>query len=276
MTFEAGPVNPAPFSIGIHVVPSFDVIDVLPQSAADRLRKLRQHVADFHALTIPFADIHEASNAKLEAERQLKRLTDHQHHGGFNLKPDDPRVIVAEQHLAKLVADQRRLNDRNETRSAAWREAGYPLVNVETWLRDGRPHGTVLQDYDGPAPKLLKNETVIDAIERLRRRGRDLNADLNRIRSAPFPSAYVRGKIKREVEALAQAGTPVVSDVLEHDRSWFGRCSGCKGRSSMPKCHHFRSLKFLMCSVCLHSSTRSNCLPVWMRWCPRRPMMTPH
>jgi len=219
MTFEAGPVNPAPFSIGIHVVPSFDVIDVLPQSAADRLRKLRQHVADFHALTIPFADIHEASNAKLEAERQLKRLTDHQHHGGFNLKPDDPRVIVAEQHLAKLVADQRRLNDRNETRSAAWREAGYPLVNVETWLRDGRPHGTVLQDYDGPAPKLLKNETVIDAIERLRRRGRDLNADLIRIRSAPFPSAYVRGKIKREVEALAQAGAPLVSDVLEHDRS---------------------------------------------------------
>lgn len=218
MTFEPGPANPQPMTIAMSLVPSFDVIEVLPRGAADRLRALRQHVHDLHALTVPFSDIHEASNAKIEAERQLKRLTDHQHHGGFNLNPDDPRVIVAEQHLAKLVADQRRLNDRNETRSAAWREAGHPLINVETWLRDGRPHGTILQDYDGPAPKLLKNETVIDAIERHRRRGRELKADLSRIRSAPYPSAHVRAKIKQEVEALAQAGTPVVSDVIEHDR----------------------------------------------------------
>ena len=79
MTFETGPVNPAPFSAGMPLVPSFDVIEVLPDAAADRLRALRQHVHDLHALTVPFEDRHEASNAKLEAERQLKRLTDHQH-----------------------------------------------------------------------------------------------------------------------------------------------------------------------------------------------------
>ena len=145
--FEPGPANPQPFSPPMSLVPSFDVIEVLPDAAADRLGALRPHVHDLHSLTVPFADIHEASNAKLEAERQLKRLLDHPHEDGFNLKADDPRVIVAHQHLAKLVADQRRLNERNETRTAAWRTAGHTLVHVETWLRDGRPHGTVLQDY---------------------------------------------------------------------------------------------------------------------------------
>ena len=89
---------------------------------------------------------------------------------------------------------------------------------IEGWLKDGRPPGTVLQDYDGSEPKLLKNESILDAIERLRRRGRELKADLNRIRSAPYPSAHARAKIRQEVEALAQAAAPVVSDVIEHDR----------------------------------------------------------
>ena len=31
-------------------------------------------------------------------------------------------------------------------------------VNVETWLRDGRPHGTVLQGYDGPEPKCSRTK----------------------------------------------------------------------------------------------------------------------
>jgi hypothetical protein len=46
-----------------------------------------------------------------------------------------------------------------------------------------------------------------------------LKADLTRIRSAPYPSAHVRAKIRQEVEALAQRGEPVASDAIEHDRS---------------------------------------------------------
>ena len=33
----------------------------------------------------------------------------------------------------------------------------------------------------------------------------ELKADLNRIRSAPYPSAHVRAKIRQEIEALATA-----------------------------------------------------------------------
>jgi hypothetical protein len=50
----------------------------------------------------------------------------------------------------------------------------------------------------------------------MRRRVRELKADLHRIRSAPFPSSYAKAKIKREIEALAMQRQPVVSNVLEH------------------------------------------------------------
>jgi hypothetical protein len=57
------------------------------------------------------------------------------------------------------------------------------LAVCEAWLKDGgRPGGTVLQDYDGPEPKLLKGENVLlDAIEKRRRRIRD-DADTDRRR----------------------------------------------------------------------------------------------
>jgi hypothetical protein len=218
---EPGPRDPQPFSVGMSLVPNYDVIERLPVGRCqDRLRQLRDHVHDLHALTVPFADIHEASNARLHAQGQSKRLTDHQHDGGFNLKADDPRVIAAQQQLDKLNDDFRRLNERNEVRSAAWREAGHTLQAVEGWLRNGVPGNVRLEAIEVEPPKLNKGENgLLDAIENRRRRVRELKADAHRIRSAPFLSAHARAKIREEVEALATRGRPVVTDVIEHDRS---------------------------------------------------------
>jgi hypothetical protein len=92
------------------------------------------------------------------------------------------------------------------------------LAHVEAWLRDGKPSGVLLKDYDeGEPPKPNKNETIITAIERLRRRGRELRADLHRIASAPFPSAYCKQRMAAQIEALAMRGAPDVSMLIEHD-----------------------------------------------------------
>jgi hypothetical protein len=88
------------------------------------------------------------------------------------------------------------------------------LSAIEMWLREAR--GTVLDD-ETPAPKLLKNETLMDAIERLRRRGRELVADLHRVQSAPYPSAHAKQRARAEVEALAARGAISVDRLLEHD-----------------------------------------------------------
>ena len=91
------------------------------------------------------------------------------------------------------------------------------MAHVETWLKSGRPGGTALEDFEGDPPTLNKNETVLDAIERLRRRVRELKADLHRIASAPYPSSYAKQQMREQIEALAMQGAPVLSDVIEQD-----------------------------------------------------------
>ena len=70
----------------------------------------------------------------------------------------------------------------------------------------------------GPAPKLAKGESLLDAIERIRHRGRELLADANRIRSSPYPSSWAKAQVRAQVAALAQRGAPDVTLLVEHGR----------------------------------------------------------
>jgi hypothetical protein len=118
--------------------------------------------------------MHEASTARIVAEQRLQRLLAPRAENGLSLNPTDTRVIEQQKLVQKLTDDLRRLNELVETRSAVWHAASHVLSAVESWLKDGGiPPGVVLQDIEGKPPQLLKNETVIDAIERLRRRGRE-------------------------------------------------------------------------------------------------------
>ena len=208
---------PTPLPSAYHGAPSFDVIDLLPAGAADKLRMLRQRSADAHRLMVPFEDIRTASAAKTDAENAVKRLLAPAGEGGFNLKPDAPQVVTAERAVAKATDEFKRLQERQATRAAAWQSASAALANVETWLRDGRPSGTVLHDDEVDPPKLNKGESLLDGIERLRRRTRELRADLHRIESAPFPSGHAKQRMREQVEALATQGAPSVTLLVEHD-----------------------------------------------------------
>ena len=128
----------------------------------------------------------------------------------------DARVIAAIKALEKTTAEAARISELREVRSAAWSAASLTLSNVETWLRIGRPHGTTLEQFDGPQQTLNKGEDVVSAIERHRRRNRELQADLHRIRSAPYPASFAKRRLREQVEQLAQRGAPVVSGVIEH------------------------------------------------------------
>ena len=217
MTFEPGPANPQPFSAGMHLQPQFDVIELLPPAAADKLRMLRQRSADTHAVIPEFADIQEATTAGIEAENRLNQLTNHPQEFGHNLPPTDARVVAQQRLVDKLTDDLKRLKERSDARAAAWQTTARTLGNAEDWLRNGRPSGVQLLDYDGPEPTLAKGEGILDGIERLRRRGRELKADLHRIASAPYPSAYAKAQMRAQIEQLAMQGAPSVSSLIEHD-----------------------------------------------------------
>ena len=213
----ATPANSGPYSTGLQFSLSGDLLAQLPNGAADKLRALRQRFDDSHSLVPEFEQIREASAAKQHAEHALERLTAHRSVGGFELDDEDGRVIGARKTRDKATADFRRLQELQTARSQAWQAASAALQSVESWLRDGRPPGTTLRDYEGEAPSLNKGESLLDAIEPRRRRCRELRADRARISAAPYPSSYCKQRAREQIEILAARGAVIVSNLVEHD-----------------------------------------------------------
>jgi hypothetical protein len=100
---------------------------------------------------------------------------------------------------------------------AAWQPAARVRSVCEEFLRD-RPPNAAVEDAPTEPPKLAKGESLLDAIERIRHRGRELLADANRIRSSPYPSSWAKAQVRAQVAALAQRGAPDVTLLVEHGR----------------------------------------------------------
>ena len=75
----------------------------------------------------------------------------------------------------------------------------------------------VLRDHADETPKLPKDTDVLTFVELQRRRVRELRADLHRIESSPFPSAYCKQRLRDQITTLAERGRPSVSRLVEHD-----------------------------------------------------------
>jgi hypothetical protein len=199
--------------------PSIDPIEFLPEPVAEKLRLLRLRSKDSHRLIPEFSDLQEVSTEKIAAANTLRRLTSSAAEGGFNLPPTDRRVLEAQQTLNKLTVEARRISDLRDIRSEQWQATSGAHSNVENWLRQGKPGNTAIEAVEVEEPKLLKNETVLGGIARLRKQGEGVKATLSRIASSPFPSKHARAKIKQEIDAIAKMGAPVVSEVLANNKS---------------------------------------------------------
>ena len=190
----------------------------LPKRVVERLATLRERVDDLHRVLPLSEERVAASTAKVEAEQRLKCLLGHPHQGGFGLdEASDKRVIQQKKLVEELSNASQRLTDRYQRPHQSWNRAAQALRSVENWLQS-RPGGTRLEDYSGPEPKLLKGESLIDAIDRHRKRAREIQSDLAAVEGAPFPSSHAKAKARRQVEELAQRGAPSVALLLKKDR----------------------------------------------------------
>src|SRR5258707_6265417 len=66
-----------PFSLGPALRPDFDVLEIVPESAQARLRKLRLRASDSHRLVPRFEDQRELSMEHIEAQNRLTKLQEH-------------------------------------------------------------------------------------------------------------------------------------------------------------------------------------------------------
>jgi hypothetical protein len=197
-----------------------DPLDVLPGGGASRshLLSLRQRAQDARALFLPLSD--ELTEVRLEKQRadvRLAQLKLRRGEGGPDLDDDDRQVIEIRKTIARLEGELTRLTALELHRSASAHATASLLRSCEEWLRRGRPGGTVLVEAPVEVSDVLKKgERLPEAVERLRHRLRELDADRHRIESAPFPSADCKARMREEIEIIAARGAPSVDGLVEH------------------------------------------------------------
>lgn len=183
-------------------------------------------------------------------ERKLKGLTE----PGYNLDDDDPRVTVERAALTKQEAELARLK-RSEEEHGARRRSLASLVNAaETWIK-AAPTGMTIAMHPPIEPQLKKGESIADAVERLRRRGRELQADLDRVAASPWPSSLAREHMRRQITGLAVGQRCITSSILT--RRSCSRRAPFRFEFSTARRKRSVLAKFQMCCRCSHGCIRT-------------------
>jgi hypothetical protein len=189
----------------------------LPSVAVEKSRKQELKSDEAHVLLRATIEAQQETRTEIQRRQaRIKRLTQHPHEGGFGLAEDDPRVVDEKNRLDRKLDEQRRLNAVCETRAATWKSTAELVRNIEQAVA-ARPGGYVAKMVSLEAPPLKKGETIFDAVEGRRRRGRELQADLHRIRSSPWPSALAKQRMRERIGQLAESGRPFVECAVEHN-----------------------------------------------------------
>jgi hypothetical protein len=228
MAFERAPANadftergPAP---ALLVARHGDPAAGLPEAARARWQALQQRREDARSLSMPLVDAISELRQDLQREQaRLRQLTMPRSAGGFGLKAsgkeptDEVQVLECERRIAAITDEMRRKQVLAEDRAARTGNIGRLVARIEQWLAGGVPPDNRVIDHGEIAISsiLKRNETEVQALDRLRHRLRELAADEHRARSAPLPSSEAVARGRAEVEALAQRGEVDVSGLIE-------------------------------------------------------------
>jgi hypothetical protein len=220
----AGPHDPAPHfvtvtqptaPIGITFNRSADdIVDVLPDNAADLLWQLRDRVERAHRQIPDLERRQETNNERLKAQARLERIQRHSTQGGFGLSPEDPRTRQAQWDLDRLTAEAQRLAATHEATSSQWQKAASLLRHIESGVQ-GRPPGTELVVFDGTLPKL--KEPLPDQIAKLRRRITDTKAAIEAVERAPLDARVAKDRMRKQISQLAARGEPSIVQLMQFD-----------------------------------------------------------
>jgi hypothetical protein len=221
-SFPTVPANAEPFvergPAPAFMVPRFgDPADLLPEAARTKLIELRQRASDAASLARSVMEAQEEQRMiRMRVQARIDQLKRARASGGYALDDDAPQVASEQAKFAKADAEYKRLNELSDLRYAQSSTHQRLAERIEKWLVAGIPGGCALSLYEGAAP--VFKGSIIDAVEVKRRRLRELQADLHRVRSAPYPSSMAKQRMRAAVEAMIDAGAPNVAGLLEDPR----------------------------------------------------------
>ena len=95
----------------------------LPNGVAAKLLSVQELADAAHRQMPLFEERHEANTARGDAQRRLDRLLAQQSDDGFHLDPSDTRVTAQQRLVEEATAAAKRLNDRYQRTSQAYRAA---------------------------------------------------------------------------------------------------------------------------------------------------------
>ena len=109
---------PTPLPAAFPNSPQFDVIELPPPGAAEKLRRLRDRSSEKHAAMIPHSELQEATAERTRAEQHLRRLQGHPQDHGFGLPLAHASCVIAEKEVTWTRDAARRLLERSEKLAA--------------------------------------------------------------------------------------------------------------------------------------------------------------
>lgn len=190
----------------------------LPASARKKFKVVRARAEEALRTTAEVSEKRTALRTALdEAQDQLEALTlrvgaqTRSGRDGHGLADDSANVRTARMQLASMSEDLADLD-------AVYADKGRGEIvglfhNIERFLE--RRSSTTLRVIHTDAPILKKGTSIPDAIEATRRRLRELEADLQVVDKAPWPSVLTKQLARVQLEELAKRGVPDVFGLVE-------------------------------------------------------------
>jgi hypothetical protein len=128
---------------------------------------------------------------------------------------DHPALVIERTRLADMDEEIAELQGRYERLGEQYDGLSRLVGNLERWLVETVPSAAVIRAAPAVRPP-RKSEDLATAIERCRRRVRELDADLARINAAPPPSSEAKKLAREQLAALAARGRPQVRSLVNH------------------------------------------------------------
>ncbi len=180
-----------------------DLALVLPPGAARHYRLLKDANADSAAVGYGFSTrLLEENERRRTAWTRLSQIR-----GQRGVDADHPEMVAMTRALADADGEIERINLRAAQHNLIAGPRAELLRNVESWIRATAVNHSIVDIEVVEPPKLLKGEATATAIERVRRRLRELDADAHRINSAPYPSAVAKQVAMNYIGQLAEAAS---------------------------------------------------------------------
>ncbi|WP_136626479.1 hypothetical protein [Bradyrhizobium macuxiense] len=188
---------------------------VLPPAAHERVEGMKLRLEELTLLyRNAFAEEQAVRLEVLKIEARIAELQRPRGQGGADLDSNDFRVVSERARLDRARGDLNRLLAAQEPRNAESQRIGELLRNIDAAIA-ARPTGTVGRMVEVEPPP-VKGGDVLGAIEARRRRLRELQADLQRTRCAPYPSVDRKRAMIEQVETLAERGRPDATSSIEY------------------------------------------------------------